>query len=66
MVLFLGYLCGALYGCMNLNEGLDRKRLPRVDSYAIDYYDAEDTYFRNYPYRVQVCPSPYPFSQDDE
>ena len=35
-------------------EGLERKRLSRYDSYSVEFYNMEDLYFREYPYRVNV------------
>ena len=51
---FLIYLGIGIYGCTKVKEGLDRKKLSRDDSYSIKYFDYEDRFFREYPYRVQV------------
>ncbi|OTF82950.1 hypothetical protein BLA29_007954 [Euroglyphus maynei] len=51
---FLVYLCIGIYGCSVIKEGLDRRKLSRDDSYSIQFYDFEDKYFREYPYRIQV------------
>ncbi|KAH9421434.1 Hedgehog receptor [Dermatophagoides pteronyssinus] len=51
---FLIYLCIGIYGCSVIKEGLDRRKLSRDDSYSIQFYDFEDKYFREYPYRIQV------------
>lgn len=37
-----------------VKEGLERRRLSRDDSYSVEFYDREDMYFRDFPYRVQV------------
>lgn len=51
---FLGYLCVASWGVTQLQEGLEKKRLSRFDSYSVDFYDVEDRYFREYPFRINV------------
>lgn len=48
------YLLGGLYGLTTLKEGLDRRKLSKEDSYSITFYDREDFYFREFPYRIQV------------
>lgn len=48
------YLAGALYGLTNIKEGLDRRRLSKDDSYSITFYDREEAYYREFPYRIQV------------
>lgn len=37
-----------------LEEGLQRRKLSRADSYSVEFYDREDIYFREFPYRIQV------------
>lgn len=37
-----------------VKEGLDRRKLSRDDSYSVKFYDFEDRFFREYPYRIQV------------
>ncbi|XP_071446511.1 patched domain-containing protein 3-like isoform X1 [Hetaerina americana] len=54
VIVFAGYLAGACYGITNIKEGLERRKLSRTDSYSIDFYDREDFYFREFPYRIQV------------
>ncbi|XP_043269886.1 patched domain-containing protein 3 isoform X2 [Venturia canescens] len=51
------YLTGAMYGLTTLQEGLDRRKLSKEDSYSITFYDREDFYFREFPYRIQVIVS---------
>ncbi|XP_046426062.1 patched domain-containing protein 3 [Neodiprion virginianus] len=57
IVIFTLYLCGALYGLTTLEEGLDRRKLSKEDSYSVAFYDKEDFYFREFPYRIQVIVS---------
>ncbi|XP_012282501.1 patched domain-containing protein 3 [Orussus abietinus] len=57
LLIFGLYLGGALYGLTTLQEGLDRRKLSKEDSYSITFYDREDFYFREFPYRIQVVVS---------
>lgn len=54
LLVFAVYLGVAIWGITQLKEGLERKRLARFDSYSTKFYYLEDTYFRDYPYRVSV------------
>lgn len=54
IVIFLLYLAGAGYGVTNLKEGLERRKLSKVDSYSVEFFDREDLYYREFPYRIQV------------
>ncbi|KAL1462487.1 hypothetical protein WDU94_014318 [Cyamophila willieti] len=54
ILIFISYLGGALYGTTQLQEGLQRTKLSKKDSYSIEFYDREDVYFREFPYRIQV------------
>ncbi|CAB3255396.1 unnamed protein product [Arctia plantaginis] len=54
IVIFLAYLAGAGYGVTNLQEGLERRKLSKVDSYSVEFFDREDQYYREFPYRIQV------------
>ena len=51
---FLIYLGIASWGVTQLKEGLEKKRLSRFDSYSVEYYEIEDKYFREYPFRINV------------
>ena len=54
LCIFVGYLGVSGWAVSSLREGLERKRLSRYDSYSVDFYNMEDQYFREYPYRVNV------------
>lgn len=58
LLVFAGYLAGALYGTTTIQEGLQRRKLSRPDSYSIEFYDRDDFYFREFPYRIQVRTHP--------
>ncbi|KAF4520468.1 hypothetical protein B566_EDAN004719 [Ephemera danica] len=53
LIIFAAYLAGACYGITTLKEGLERRRLSKEDSYSIVFYDLEDEYYREFPYRIQ-------------
>jgi len=57
LTIFLIYVCFAAWGVTNLKEGLQKRRLSRFDSYSVDFYDAEDKYFKTYPFRINVVVS---------
>jgi hypothetical protein len=42
------------WGVSLVREGLERKNLARFDSYSVQFYEIEDGFFREYPYRVNV------------
>ncbi|XP_063921586.1 patched domain-containing protein 3 [Zophobas morio] len=48
------YLLGAGYGVTQIEEGLERRKVAKNDSYAIEFFDREDDYYREFPYRIQV------------
>lgn len=54
IVTFIGYLCGAGYGLTQIKEGLERRKLSKADSYSVKFFDLEDEYYREFPYRIQV------------
>lgn len=37
-----------------IEEGLERRKVAKNDSYAIEFFDREDDYYREFPYRIQV------------
>ncbi|KAH8237024.1 hypothetical protein KR038_003017 [Drosophila bunnanda] len=51
---FATYLAGACYGITQIKEGLERRKLSREDSYSVEFFDREDDYYREFPYRMQV------------
>lgn len=54
IIIFAAYLAGAGYGITQIQEGLERRKIARADSYSIEFFDREDLYFREFPYRIQV------------
>lgn len=54
ILIFCVYLLGAGYGVTQIQEGLERRKVAKNDSYAIEFFDREDDYYREFPYRIQV------------
>ncbi|TMW49794.1 hypothetical protein DOY81_005151, partial [Sarcophaga bullata] len=54
ILIFATYLAGACYGITQIKEGLERRKLSRSDSYSVEFFDREDDYYREFPYRMQV------------
>ena len=54
LVVFIGYLAVSGWAVSHLEEGLERRKLARFDSYSVDFYNIEDGFFREYPYRINV------------
>lgn len=54
ILIFGAYLAGACYGITQIKEGLERRKLSRSDSYSVEFFDREDDYYREFPYRMQV------------
>lgn len=54
ILIFLAYLGGACYGVTQIKEGLERRKLSRADSYSVEFFDREDDFYREFPYRIQV------------
>uniref|UniRef100_A0A182VL42 SSD domain-containing protein n=1 Tax=Anopheles merus TaxID=30066 RepID=A0A182VL42_ANOME len=45
---------GACFGLTKIKEGLERRKLSKADSYSVKFFDLEDEYYREFPYRIQV------------
>lgn len=54
LFVFAIYLAGACYGITTIKEGLERRKLSKEDSYSVKFFDLEDEYYREFPYRMQV------------
>ncbi|XP_077994884.1 patched domain-containing protein 3-like [Glandiceps talaboti] len=54
ILLFAGYLGVAVWGCLQLQEGIRLKNLANDDSYAVEFYDLEDEYFKVYGPAVAI------------
>lgn len=51
---FVAYVLGACYGITQIKEGLERRKLSKEDSYSVKFFDLEDEYYREFPYRMQL------------
>ncbi|XP_055316514.1 patched domain-containing protein 3 isoform X2 [Sitodiplosis mosellana] len=54
LLVFAAYLLGAGYGITQIKEGLERRKLSKEDSYSVKFFDLEDEFYREFPYRMQV------------
>lgn len=54
LLVFSIYLIGAGYGLTQIKEGLERRKLSKEDSYSVKFFDLEDEFYREFPYRMQV------------
>ncbi|ETN66903.1 hypothetical protein AND_001302 [Anopheles darlingi] len=54
LFIFAAYLGGACFGLTKIKEGLERRKLSKADSYSVKFFDLEDEYYREFPYRIQV------------
>lgn len=54
ILVFLVYLAIGLWGCTQVKEGLERYKLAMDTSYARDFFNIDDKYFRRYPLRIHV------------
>lgn len=54
ILVFAVYLAGACYGLTQIKEGLERRKLSKADSYSVKFFDLEDDFYREFPYRIQV------------
>ncbi|XP_034984647.2 patched domain-containing protein 3-like [Zootoca vivipara] len=54
VVLYLMYLGISIFGCTQIQEGIDLRNLASDNSYVIQYYEWEKEYFSEYGPRVMV------------
>ena len=54
IVSYLVYLMVAIWGCTQLREGLQLQNLANDDSYLVDFYKEDATYFKRYGFQVTV------------
>ncbi|KAK5919124.1 hypothetical protein CgunFtcFv8_023045 [Champsocephalus gunnari] len=65
--LYAGYLSVSIYGCFNLNEGLNIRNLALDDSYLIKYYNDQGQHFAEYSCNVMVAvKQPFAYWDADE
>ncbi len=53
-LIYAGYLAASIYGCFQIQEGLDLKNLAVDSSYVGDYYDKEDEFFSDFGPNVML------------
>nr|XP_056713095.1 patched domain-containing protein 3-like [Euleptes europaea] len=54
VVLYLGYIGSSIYGCTQVEEGIDLRNLANDNSYIVQYYNWYEGYFKAYGQRVMV------------
>ncbi|KAM4027413.1 patched domain-containing protein 3-like [Anomaloglossus baeobatrachus] len=54
LLLYGGYLASSIYGCFQVQEGIDLRNLATDGSYVRSFYDDDDLYFSQYGPRVMV------------
>ncbi|MEE6467011.1 hypothetical protein FKM82_007116 [Ascaphus truei] len=55
LVLYGVYLASSIYGCLQIQEGIDLSNLAADNSYVASFYDKEKLYFSEYGPRVMVA-----------
>ncbi|KAK9977271.1 hypothetical protein ABG768_019092 [Culter alburnus] len=53
-LIYVGYLAVSIYGCFQMQEGLDLKHLAADESYVGSYYDKEDGFFSDFGPNVML------------
>ncbi|XP_055059919.2 patched domain-containing protein 3 [Misgurnus anguillicaudatus] len=67
IVLYLIYIAISVYGCLRLKEGIDLKNLAVDESYIVQYYEAEKTYFKYYGPNVMLAVNgTFPYWEENE
>ncbi|XP_006753959.1 PREDICTED: patched domain-containing protein 3 [Myotis davidii] len=54
VLLYISYLISSIYGCFQVQEGLDLRNLASDDSYITPYFDVEEEHFPRYGPKVMV------------
>ncbi|XP_077930263.1 patched domain-containing protein 3-like [Halichoerus grypus] len=54
VLIYILYIISSIYGCFQVQEGLDLRNLASDDSYITPYFNVEEEYFLDYGPRVTV------------
>ncbi|XP_005351017.1 patched domain-containing protein 3 [Microtus ochrogaster] len=54
VLIYIFYIISSIYGCFQVQEGLDLRNLASDDSYITPYFNVEEDYFSDYGPRVMV------------
>lgn len=54
LIIFTAYIVVAIWGITNVNEGLEKRNTVNFDSYSIKFYDADDKYYKDFRYPINV------------
>ena len=57
LVCFVAYLVASIWGITNIQEGLEKRNMVNYDSYSIDYYNADDKFYKEFRYPINVVVS---------
>jgi len=57
LMVFTAYIVVSIWGITRLKEGLEKRNTVNYDSYSVAYYDAEDKYYLDYRYVINVVVS---------
>jgi len=57
LIVFTAYIVVSIWGITRLKEGLEKRNTVNYDSYSVAYYDAEDKYYLDYRYIINVVVS---------
>ncbi|XP_072507912.1 patched domain-containing protein 3-like [Notamacropus eugenii] len=54
VLLYAGYLAASIYGCFQIQEGIDLRNLANDNSYIVPYYSMDKKYFSEFGPRIMV------------
>ena len=54
LMMFTAYLVVAIWGITSLKEGLEKRNTVIFDSYSIPFFDADDKYYMDFRYPINV------------
>ena len=57
LIIFTAYIMASIWGITMIQEGLEKRNTVNYESYSINYYDADDKYYREYRFPINVVVS---------
>ena len=54
LIIFTAYIMTSIWGITMIQEGLEKRNTVNYDSYSINYYDADDQFYREYRFPINV------------
>jgi len=55
IAIFAFYIAAATFGILGMQEGLEMKNLVMKRSGVVHHFDAQESYFKDHPYRIQIA-----------